>query len=580
MPYPSPSLYPSLTIYPGPVALPANGRPLEHWLACGLYFADGRVHRFGPDERDEADIPYSISWETQNPGGYGTGSIVLPRPPNLRADDAALFSHAVLYGPHGTAYEGRVTGIPQVGANEVRLELEGWSAHLDDDETFLPFFVDRDLSHWQAPPAQRDIVLLSGSPRYVSSQGSVEAIVDSTNGSALRLSIGELTQPVAGNPRALAESWYVAETPIGYIYYSVQAASLGGVGAGWNVQAFLTTDEAGTVSQAGTNFATADGAEYLTATTPDRKHAGVQMFYTGTYDGAFDWVSYWRNIAVYGTHGLTRRGPDPGGFYGSDILAYTVSTCAPLLNYTLGDSIEQSAVIVPHYAPQDRGTARRVVEEVTALSPGSFEGQAIPNDWGVYENREFFHRSPGTYGKTWRVRKDQVASLTAAGPDSKRRIGGMMITYSDGAGKTHTVGPPGSGAEYETTDLLDNDSSNPATKLGRKWQHRQVGITNQEGALNIGRMLLAEGNRVDWTGQVSVRGEATDSAGNRYPTDRVKAGDQIVVEDEEGLWEPRAIASTSHNHDDLEVTVSVGAPPESGEVLLAQLVAATDLVPG
>lgn len=152
-----------------------------------------------------------------------------------------------------------------------------------------------------------------------------------------------------------------------------------------------------------------------------------------------------------------------------------------------------------------------------------------------------------------------------------------MVTYRDGA-RTRSVGPPASGADYETTDLLDTDPQNPASRLRRRIRHRDVGISNQEGAVNIGRMLLAEANRINWRGKTTVKGEATDSAGIKHPTALMRAGDQIVVEDDEGLWTPQPINNTSHTQKDLTATVHMGAPPNSGEAFFAQLADATDRI--
>jgi len=55
------------------------------WLAASLYLSDGRVIRFGGDEADVENQPSGISWDTNNPGGFGAASITLPRPEGLAA---------------------------------------------------------------------------------------------------------------------------------------------------------------------------------------------------------------------------------------------------------------------------------------------------------------------------------------------------------------------------------------------------------------------------------------------------------------------------------------------------------------
>jgi hypothetical protein len=562
LPYPSPSLYPALIVYPGPAALPARGRPRDVWRAFQLQYADGRCKRFGPDERFDADIPSAIQFDTQTPGGFGSGSLVLPRPPRLRADDAALFSHGVIYGPDGTDYEGRVVGIPQVGVEEIRLELEGWSAALDDDETFKAIFRDADLSRWQGPSQQRQVNLGDGF-----ALGS-PSVVWGGAAPALQTSFTGTWDHTLVHPRT--EAWYDANgIPIGKLIAGWGKNALVGTDATWHWFAGLSSDDVATASQFSADQHGVGPASVEVDANGIYRFAILYLDYSGTSDGG-DGQEYIVNWfpTVHGAHGLADAG---GGYLGSDILAYALAGTG--LDYSLGDSIERSSFAIPHLVFLEPVTRRQLVEQVTALGGA----QLVPNDWGVYDNREFFHRSPGSYGKTWRVRRDQVATPTSEGPDSKDRIGGIMISYRDGAGRTHSVGPPGSGAEYESSDLLDTDPQNPANRLSRRWRHRQVGITNQEGALNIGRMLLAEANRVDWRGSTVVRGEATDSAGHKSPASHMRAGDRIVIEDDEEPSE-HPIVKTSYVHDDLAASVDIGAPPDSAEVLLAQLEAATDLL--
>jgi hypothetical protein len=529
-------------------------------LTVDLHYSDSQSKHFGPDEQADADIPYSIQWDTQMPGGFGSGSLVLPRPPKLRADDAALFSDVTISGPGvRTAYEGRVTGVPQVGSEEIRLDLEGWSAELEDDETFRQVFVDRDFSHWGEWTVNRRTALATpGTP-----MGKIQSQVD-TGGIVFDAPNEDLAQ------FETTEVWYAGTSglPISGAYYrgsrtsltSFQAAALyaGANADSTNESYALTLDD--TLRAVSLNPVRPSLMVRLTADPGVTPPAGAQQRYTV--------------LTVYGNHGLPTRPifGEPDGMYGSDVIGYVLNGTS--LNYTLGDSIEQSGYAIPHLVFLEPVTRRTVVEQVTALGGA----QLVPNDWGVYAGREFFWKTPGTYGKTWRVRRDQVAEPTGDGPDSKARTSAFMISYSDGSGKTHSVGFPGSGADYETTDLLDTDSSNPANRLRGKRRHEQVGITNQEGALNIGRLLLAEANRIDWRGSTTIRGEATDDAGNKYPAREIKSGDQIVVEDDEGLWEPRPISHTSYQHSDLAVTVDIGATPHRGEVLLAQLVVATGLV--
>lgn len=545
----------------------------EMWLAASLHLTDGRVLRFGPDERDDAALPSGITFDTQIPGGFGSGALTLPRPAALRADDARLFSHLRLYGPGNvTYYEGRVVGTPQLGASQARLETEGWAAHLDDNEAFREIYVDSDLSRWGPPSVQRRLNLVA---TYSARDGSVTP--DATSGSpSLHLSFDGAWSAAPGLP--LAESLYSSDgILIDSIYYAWQrVANVSSGDSNWHWCVWLANDDAlAAADSSGELRAAGPGSGTVAASTASRRYAAVSHYYgaAGGTAGVI-YVLGFTCLAVYGRHGLTKRGTAtttrPQGLSGGDIIGNIVERAAPLLSVQ-PVLLDQGAYEITHLAFREPTTARGGVEQVTALG-----GSALaPNDWGVYDNREFFWLPPGSYGRTWRARRDQTATLTSDGPDATSRANGYYVTYRDGAGSVHSVGPPGSGADLTTADLADTDDGNPANRIPGRWRHADVGITSQAGALLIGRLLLAEANRVTWRGPIAIEGEVMDTAGGKHPACAVRAGDRIVVEDDDPA--ERTIVSTSYDHDALRLTANVGAPPRTVETLLAQLAAATEL---
>lgn len=528
-----------------------------------------------------------IGFGSQIPGGWSDGSITLPRPPNLQADDAALFSDVRIYGPgNRTMYAGRVVGVPQVGESEIRLSLEGHSAHLDDDETFREIYVDADLTHWSNPPSlEREVMLANGTyggVRFSTGQGG-NSVVPGDPPALLQ----EFTRiENAGARRGIAEAWYDSGgIPIARVYYAAASLDEGGAGplpggaGAWSVTIFMSSDDITTASDSH------DALVFLNTyfdATGVRRYVALQTQYQNVFTGDGLWRVTWTQLRVYGTHGLTLRGPDPGGLYASDIVADVVGRAAPNLHFRLGDTIETSTFIVPHYVVTEPSTARRVIEDLTGLGGASF----APNDWGCYgeDGKEFFWRAPGTYGRTWRVRRDQVAVTTAEGPDSKSRLGGLMVGWKDAAGRQYTAGPVGSGATYETATLEDTDPTNPAARLGRRWAFRDVGVLGgdkseqQDLAVRLGAVLLNEANELDWRGSTTVYGEARDDAGVLHHPAAIRAGDQVVVEDNEALWTPRPVASTRYEHGDVAATLDIGASPHRGDTFLARLAAAADLV--
>ena len=545
---------------------------MEAWIAASLFLTDGRVIRFGADEIEAENVPSDISFDTSNPGGFGSASVTLPRPENLYADDGKLFSHMVLYGPGNQVfYEGFVNGVPQVGNDSIQLNLSGWVSALDKHETFRQIFVDRDLGRWGDASRARRISLLA---TFNSVLGASTETDTATSLPALTFT----TPATEVNP--YAEAWYDAGagSEVESVYYDITSLSLYTYGG----EMFTATADDATGAAAlladvltGTDSSASGTA---TAATPAR-YALIRFYLSGGTVGSKDQSMTVRRLAVFGNHGLTKRGTAPDqGYYASDVVGYAIQQC-PSITYS-SDSIETTSFVIPHLTFTDDTSLRSVIEQVTALG-----GNAnVANDWGVYEGREFYWRSPGSYGRTWYVRRDQVATSSSDGPDADRRCAGVKVNYTDAAGTSLSVGPPGSNSDYETTALLDTDTDNPAYRIPGAFKSETIGIAPVENgysysrlALNAGIMILNERNRLDWRGSVEIQGEAEDENGNTFPAALIRAGDRIVVSDSGDTTE-RTIVSTSYDHGTETCRADIGARPDSLEALLGQLAAVTDLI--
>jgi len=395
---------------------------LDTWIAANLYLSDGRVIRFGHDEIESENIPADISFDTSNPGGFGSASVTLPRPEDLFADDGKLFSHLELYGPGNQIfYEGFVTGVPQVGDNQIQLNLSGWVSALDRHETFRQIFVDRDLGRWNSASRGRRITL--NADRTVNDM-SVET--DNKSGyPALNL---ELTGPWAAHQwcEAVYDAGVNRVDSLYYDYVTVSAAASQPSSTFDLYLGFADDVEWLNQSLSADQHTVANSTGSGTRTSSSKQRCVVISWRfngSNTTDG-YTYTAMFRNVAVFGNHGLTKRGTAPDqGYYASDIVGYAVQQC-PSLTYS-SDSIETTSFVIPHLTFTEDTSLRSVIEQVTALGGN----QNVANDWGVYEDRTFYWRSPGTYGRTWHVRRDQVATSSSDGPDADRRVAGIKINY-------------------------------------------------------------------------------------------------------------------------------------------------------
>lgn len=541
--------------------------------AVEIDLADGRVLTFSPDNDDPALIPVSTSFDTEMPGGFGPATIIIPRG-ELSQQTLGLFSGTRIYeaDTDRTFHEGRIASVATSGS-QITIGVEGWAKHLEDDNTRKYLFVDRDLTKWSGPSVQRKINVAGSN--FAITDGGVA--VNDTTSLQPALDLTFLNKWTAASLPDV-EAWYDAGPgmSIGSIYYAWKQlhALTSDAGTAWAVH-LSTDDVASSYDYSGNLRATGPGSGTLGATASRRfalvNHASstAPTGFTGTLDG-YECSVFFTVLAVFGDHGLPKQGTgsfvDAPGLLGSDCMSVILRD-APLLNFTTGPygSVPPTAFSIPHLVFDSPTTPLEALSAVNIFGGPTNE----LNDWGVYEKRTFFCRAPGTYGRTWRVRRDQATESSDSGPDAEKVLNGVVVTFDDGTGVQKSVGPPGAQADTTSTLLQSTDPTNPANNDGaRHWEVWDAGITSQDGALLIGRLILAFANSQQWRGDVTMRDTVRDSTGALFPVEMVRAGDYVVVEDDYDTT-PRKIVGTSMGERTL--SVSVGADPNTLDVLLSRL---------
>ena len=548
-------------------------------LSVNITSSSGRVFRWGPDESDPTNVPGGLTITTQMPGGFGTMDCNLNRRPDLSYADLDRFAPCTVTGPGNlVAFDGYLSSRPLQRTTSYLFTPEaiGWSGHLKDDASFSMVYIDRQLSKWTSPTTGRTLSLLNNNinPNAISmsvlaSPPGIPAIQFETPG------------PInAGTQHWRVEAWYDAGAS--NVIANFRATSFAGISMATNdgnssFQLGMATDS----TSGGTEFS------YANATSGQPMNAGFgtparyPYFYwqynaTGGTTGQ-EYGFLYENVAVVGNHGLTiRAGPSgtlPGaddGFWGSDLVADIVKRAAPKLNYTTGPggSIVQNTFVVPNLAfntPVDADTA------ITNVN------QYFLNDYGVYENKTFFWRPSGT-GRTWHVRVGDGVQLTDQGPQIETAFNGVVVQYTDPAGRTRYVGPPPNTWDKDpvtsatnSTLLQDLSASNPCNLYGRKrWALTQMGTTTWQGAVNVGAIFLQTSLSRPSTGSATVTGFAKDSTGREWPVWMMRAGDTLIFDDTADQT-PHYVLSTSYNHDTLQNTLTLDAPPNALDWLLKRL---------
>lgn len=202
----------------------------------------------------------------------------------------------------------------KAGRSDFSIAALGFGAKLKDDPT-RRLYVDRSLAQWGALGRTRQIALAAASRQY----NAPSVVPDGVTGlPALRTA---LSGPWTAN--STSEAIYDAQgLALGAIYYAWNADGtlVSAADANWNWLVGMSSDDSATALDvtADLQLSGNSGSGYKTS------HSGftygwLQDLYATAAGGNVEYPLLWR-LAVYGDHGLPLRGPDPGGFYTSDIV--------------------------------------------------------------------------------------------------------------------------------------------------------------------------------------------------------------------------------------------------------------------
>jgi hypothetical protein len=269
---------------------------------------------------------------------------------------------------------------------------------------------------------------------------------------------------------------------------------------------------------------------------------------------------FWTMLAVYGRHGLTKRGSESAttakGFYASDVIEYVVSTYTDL---NIGE-IDETTFVIPHLEFRDPTTAAEMIKAANRFHLF---------DWFLTPGQKFNYRERGTYGRTW-VTRVGPAKLEGTGRTAERSITDAMVIYQSVDGSVRTVGPVGSGADTEDASLSDSDSQNPAVAAGitRGATLDMQGPSTPAAAIQVGMRFLEEINALDHSGRAELTGHVMSDAGVLFPYSSVQAGDTITFMDAADTSPRRIVKATKGAN---TVSLDLDAPPEGTVALLERL---------
>jgi len=522
----------------------------------------GRHYRWAGDEPDPTNAPQGLSYSDTMPGGFEQFNCTLPRKADIDYNDLERLSTITVRGAGGgIAGQYRLEGAPRRSGDQLSVSpaAVGWQAALEDDKSARMIYRDVDLSRWGSMSGQRRINLFAGN--WQSSDASVQP--DETTG-APRVACEIQTAVWASTDKPMVEAWYSGNGMVlSSVYWAYDKSSTIVLpDANWGFEIYLSdTDVAGSTNAAGITEA-ASGAGTLSTSGVAKKFALLELFYNAAGGIANRLYGlYWKNLAVYGNHGLTKRGTEPNvGFLASDVVTHAVQTWAPLLE-VLSTSVQASAFLIPHLVFSEATTAGEIVRQASRFDLA---------DWGVWDDKVFYWNERGAVGRKWRARVGP-SELEETGATVDQLWESIVVQYQDVDGSARTVGPPGSGADIETATLKDSDPANPANALGIiRRDLLQMGVSTSAGATEVGRRFLSESRQLDRSGRARAVGYIEDDRGITHPYWKPRAGDQITFVDASDT-SYRRIVKTDKDHDSRTVSFDLDAPPEGLQALLERL---------
>lgn len=367
-----------------------------------------------------------LSWSSVNPGGDETASFTFRRPWSRDNAEIARGSVVAITDGFELLWTGRIEEHDRGGdqTEEVAVTAYGLGIRLKDN-TMTEIYVDRDLGQWGEWSVTRRSLWTSLSIPPV---GAMSVLADQWTG----LPAVQVTLP-QGSTGAIAEAFYDAGagTRIASVYYDLISKSV----AGDEGKFRALDDDAYGGEISGSDLLT--GADSSAAGTYTL--ASPKQFLTFTLVGAGTATAERsvtvRRVAVFGNHGLAKRGSAPTeGFYDSDIVINVISRVPGVVVRR----IDQGSFVITQSAYKEPIDHESVITDVSR-----FENR----DWGTFgsdnvlnpsSEGQFDYKLKDTSARQWSIRRSECAALDLHS-EMSTLFDTVVVNYQDESGTAKTV---------------------------------------------------------------------------------------------------------------------------------------------
>lgn len=472
--------------------------------------------------------------------------------------DVGLLDDVTVFGVDGsTASEGRVTALPRAG-NTLMVQLAGHMAQ-GKDRKVSEIIVDRDMNSWHGPSTG------AKANEFTAGYYLREGLIQQDEFQGLPAVVLRMTGPWAASPAGSECVMFYgsqAGPKVRSLYVNRSQKGINYADTSWNLRIYAYDRDDFTGGGDTLSSARSDLAAYFTAPV-GRTYFAFDMWNTqANGNAAADYDLTHRKVAVYGDHGLTIRGSvDPGGFYASDVIRYLVEKYCPNLNTT---GVVDTTYVIPHLVFD------QVFPYDALLEINKFHLWNL----AVYDDKTLYFEPFDLANADWEVRlTDPGVEVELQGDSTDSLANGIVVTYTDVAtGVVNRITPD------QYAELTDASLDNPVNEHGLEiWTDVELSSpTTLDGALQIGRILLAEYNTPRQPGTIRFTGHVRDRYGHWQQGWKVRSGQTISIIDRTGAIPaiPRRVTETEWNDETKQMSITIDGPPARIEAVLDRLATA------